>query len=88
MCGNMNMKVALLCRKGGDKMNNLKAEMARYGVSERDIQNLLECSINTVRNKLNGSTDFSFPESIKIRDHFFVGYSLEYLFADETTKSA
>lgn len=62
-------------------MNNLKAEMARYGVTEKDIQNALKCSANTVKNKLSGATEFSFSECIKIRNTFFDGYRLEYLFA-------
>ncbi len=69
-------------------MNNLKAEMARYGVTEKNIQEVLECSLNTVRNKLSGVTEFSFPECIKIRNKFFEGYKLEYLFAQDNSKSA
>ena len=59
-------------------MNNLKAEMARYGVTEKNIQEVLE----------SGVTEFSFPECIKIRNKFFEGYKLEYLFAQDNSKSA
>ena len=34
-------------------MKNLKAEMARTGVSKEDIMNLLGCSLRTVDNKLD-----------------------------------
>lgn len=64
-------------------MKNLIAEMARYGVSNTDIQNLLGCSEKTVRNKLNGDTAFYFQETTKIRETFFKGYRLEYLFAPD-----
>lgn len=41
-------------------LRNLMAEMARYGVTNLDIKNLLNCSERTVTNKLNGETDFYF----------------------------
>ena len=64
-------------------MKNLIAEMARYGVRIADIQNLLNCSERTVRNKLNNERDFTIPEALKIRSTFFPGMSIEYLFATE-----
>ena len=64
-------------------MRNLLAEMARYGVSNADLQKALGCSEKTVRNKLSGETEFSFPETIKIRNKFFEGFRLEYLFAQD-----
>lgn len=62
-------------------MRNLSAEMARFGVSNADIQAILLCSSKTVTNKLNDSTEFSISEAIKVRDAFFPGLRLEYLFA-------
>ena len=64
-------------------MKNLVAEMARYGVRIADIQNLLNCSERTVRNKLNNERDFTIPEALKIRNTFFPSMSIEYLFATE-----
>ena len=64
-------------------MRNLMAEMARYGVSNLDIKNLLNCSDRTVTNKLTGETEFSISEATKIRDTYFEGYKLEYLFAPD-----
>ena len=64
-------------------MKNLIAEMARYGVRIIDIQSLLKCSERTVRNKLNNERDFTIPEALKIRNTFFPGMSIEYLFATE-----
>ena len=62
-------------------MRNLSAEMARFGVTNSDIQTALECSSKTVTNKLNAATEFSVSEAIKIRDMFFPGLRIEYLFA-------
>ena len=64
-------------------MRNLSAEMARYGVQNVDIQNLLSCTDKTVRNKIDGVTEFSVAEALKIRDAFFPGLRIEYLFAAE-----
>lgn len=64
-------------------MKNLIAEMARYGVTNSDLQKLLGCSERTVRNKLNNERDFTIPEALKIRNTFFEGLTLEYLFATE-----
>lgn len=69
-------------------MSNLVAEMKRYGVTNTDIQKLLGCSDKTVRNKLNGETEFSYPEAEKIRNKFFPNLRMEYLFATDTKDSA
>ncbi len=62
-------------------MNNLKAEMVRSNVSNFDIQRILGCGERTARSKISGETDFTFPEVLKIRDAYFPGLRLEYLFA-------
>lgn len=67
-------------------MKNLQAEMQRRGVTISDIQSLLGCSERTVKNKIYENTDFTFPECIAIRNAFFDGIRLEYLF--KTDKSA
>lgn len=64
-------------------MDNLRAEMARYGISNGDIQKLLCCSGKTVKNKLCGKTEFTVSEALKIRNKYFKGYTLEYLFAPD-----
>lgn len=62
-------------------MRNLSAEMARFGVTNSDIQAVLACSGKTVTNKIGGATEFSVGEAIKIRDAFFPGLRIGYLFA-------
>lgn len=64
-------------------MNNLKAEMVRKGIRVEDIERLLGCSGKTVRNKMCGKTDFTFGEAQRIRDSFFPGMTLEFLFAPD-----
>lgn len=62
-------------------MKNLEAEMVRFGVTKSDIRRVLNCSDKTVDNKLSGATDFTVPEALKIRNAFFEGFRIDYLFA-------
>lgn len=64
-------------------MRNLLAEMTRYGVGISQIRSVIDCSESTAKNKLYEKTAFSFPEALKIRDAFFPGFRLEYLFASD-----
>ena len=63
-------------------MNRLEKEMRRYNVSCWDIVDLLGCSEKTLRNKLTGTTGFTYKEVQLIRNAFFPGMTLEYLFDD------
>lgn len=69
-------------------MRNLSAEMARFGVSNADLQDLLCCASKTISNKLADTTEFSVSEAMKIRDKFFPGMRLEYLFATEARQDS
>lgn len=62
-------------------MKNLLAEMVRNDISVAEMANFLGVSEKTMRNKLQDKTDFTYPEATKIRDHYFSGNRLEYLFA-------
>ena len=62
-------------------LRNLRAEMERYGVSVHDIHMLIGKTERCVRDKVNGRATFTLPEAIKIRDTYFQGMSMEYLFA-------
>lgn len=61
-------------------MDNLKAEMQRNGLTIKDIMQTIGCSEKTARNKINGDTDFTFPEAERVRDALFPGLRMEYLF--------
>ena len=67
-------------------MRNLSAEMARYGVTNADIQKLLSWTDKTVRNKIGGMSEFSISEAFKIRDTFFPSLRVEYLFSSADEK--
>ncbi len=62
---------------------NLKAEMSRQKVRPDDIQKLIGRSRRCVDDKISERSNFSLPEAIRIRDAFFPGMSLEYLFTGE-----
>lgn len=61
-------------------MRNIENKMPRFNVTYFDIQRVLDCSEKTVRNKLNGVTDFTYGEVKRLRDELFPGMSIEYLF--------
>ena len=62
-------------------MKNLQAEMKRHGIRNAQIQRVLGCSEKTARNKMSGVTQFTVEEAITIRDAFFPGMRIGYLFA-------
>lgn len=59
---------------------NLRAEMAREGVTIDDIAKALGAQHSTVSRKMNGHSKFFYDEADAIRNHFFPQCSLEYLF--------
>lgn len=67
---------------------NLKAEMTRYGVTAVDIAKVTGKTDRSIRDKISGKRDFTLPESAAIRDAFFPGLKLEYLFSRSGDKDA
>jgi plasmid maintenance system antidote protein VapI len=64
---------------------NLRAEMARYGISANDLAKALSLSRKSINNKMIGRhKGFSLDEAAKIRNIFFPGISLDDLFAKKT----
>lgn len=61
---------------------NLRAEMARNGVTIKQIAEFLDVRFATVSDKLNGRSRFFYDEAIRIKRHFFPSHSVEYLFDD------
>ena len=61
---------------------NLIAEMARRGITTDDISRVIGKSVRTARDKLNGKYPFFFDEAVCIKQAFFSGMELEYLFAE------
>lgn len=65
-------------------LNNLKAEMVRNGVSALAMADAIGRTRRTVTDKIIGKCEFYTSEAIAIRDRFFPGMALEYLFADDS----
>lgn len=68
------------------RYSNLKAEMARKGISIEEVSKALDIHRNSVANKINGDTPFTVEEAFKIHDKYFPKLSLDYLFATEDEK--
>lgn len=62
---------------------NLKAEMARFGIKQIDLANLLKVREATISEKMNGKSVFDLDEAFKIKLAFFPNLSLDYLFSKE-----
>ena len=61
-------------------LKNLKAEMARKNVKGVSIARAIHRSDRCAFEKINGIRQFSIREAMLIRDSFFDGMSLDYLF--------
>lgn len=64
---------------------NLKAEMAREGLTMVDLANYLQLRYATVNEKMNGKYRFYYDEALQIKKQFFPNLSLEYLFEKDRT---
>lgn len=62
-------------------LSNLKAEMARANVTIPAVAEAIRRSDRTVRERIKGHGCFSMPDAVAVRDTFFPGMDLEYLFA-------
>lgn len=67
---------------------NLKMLMALKGVTIEDLAKLLGVHRNTIANKLDGESEFSFDQAIMIHDRYFSEYRIKYVFARLTQESA
>lgn len=62
---------------------NLKAEMARFDIKNKDVADLLDLTPKTISVKLNNKGEFTRIEMCKIKEKFFSEFSLDYLFSDK-----
>ena len=60
---------------------NLKAEMMKKNITTSDVARSIHKTDRSVRDKIKGKSDFTWSEANSIRDDFFPGMSIEYLFA-------
>lgn len=63
-------------------LQNLKAEMTRRSVGSSDIGRVIGKSTRTATDKVSGRYPFTINEAKTIRDAFFQGMDLEFLFAE------
>lgn len=69
-------------------LSNLKAEMARADVTVAEIAALSGRSSRTISDRIKGKGQFPIQEAIEVKDAFFSGMDLEYLFARTGQDSA
>ena len=62
---------------------NLKGEMAKKDITIEKLSKLLGIHRNSVANKINGDSQFSIDEAIKIQETYFPKLALNYLFEKE-----
>ena len=64
-------------------LRNLKAEMVRNRITHKQLASFLGISTKTVSNKIAGSYDWKYRETVKVRNEFFPDLEIEYLFGRE-----
>lgn len=62
----------------------LKAEMVRADISIKQLAIQIGITERSLRNKINGKTEFLWSETLKIRKIVSPGMTLEELFKSET----
>jgi plasmid maintenance system antidote protein VapI len=68
-------------KRGGDRVySNLRVEMIEKNVTVTDIAKTLNKRRSTVGDKINGKYRIYVDEAFAIRDAFFPGSSIDYLF--------
>ena len=67
-------------------LSNLKAEMARSDVTVAAIASISGKSYRTISDRIKGKGQFPIQDAIEVRNAFFPGMDLEYLFARSDTE--
>jgi plasmid maintenance system antidote protein VapI len=62
---------------------NLRAEMAREGITVKKMAETLNIPVNTLRDKIKGRTEISLSLAFTIRELFFPDIDIFYLFKKE-----
>lgn len=66
-------------------MKNIERIRKEKNVSLVDIADSLGVKAQTVREKINGDSDFKFGEALKIQKEFFPEYDITYLFMEDVS---
>ena len=62
---------------------NLKGELSKKGITNKDLAELLGVDVKTIQNRLSGKCDWTLKEVIQITKFLFPEYRLEWLFATD-----
>lgn len=60
---------------------NVQKALNDKNITMRAVAQLLGVTEKTIQNKIQGDTDFSFPEAMKIKRELLPEYDYDYLFA-------
>lgn len=66
--------------------SNLNAEMARRNVTILDLAKTIQCSYETMRKKLKGTSPLLLKEAIAIKKEYFDNMELEELYEEQDEK--
>ncbi|OPY60115.1 MAG: hypothetical protein A4E56_02896 [Pelotomaculum sp. PtaU1.Bin065] len=61
---------------------NLRAEIARQGLTGKQIATAIGISPRSFSRRMSGKTQFLYKETLQMRNIFFKNLSLNYLFAE------
>ncbi|EPT42237.1 TPA: helix-turn-helix transcriptional regulator [Streptococcus agalactiae] len=64
-------------------MKNIERIRKEKDISLVDLADSLGIKSQTVREKINGESDFKFGEALKIQREFFPEYDITYLFQED-----
>lgn len=64
---------------------NLKAELTRKNMKYKDLAEKADINIVTLRQKINGKSEFNLSEILKVIQVFHNNFSFEYLFGENIT---
>lgn len=67
---------------------NLRAEMARKGITSKRLSIVIGVSPKTLSNKLYGRSEFTLAEMLAIKNRLFPDLSLDYLFEQKEVITA
>lgn len=66
---------------------NLELGLRNKNITVKTVAGLLDCSEKTVRNKIDGLTDFTICEAFSIHRNLLPEYAMDFLFA-QTDRTA
>ncbi len=62
---------------------NLEVEILKHKIKKEEIAKVIDKTLNTLRQKMMGTSNFTYDEAVKIQETFFENYDLKELFKNE-----